>query len=54
MLAVFTYCISGFLASTRWLEDWENFTTTPEESDQYSANYSFQCNTSIKLINFYQ
>jgi hypothetical protein len=39
--------------ASHWLEDCANFTLTPEENYQYSANHS-QCNTSIKPIYFYQ
>jgi hypothetical protein len=34
-----------------WMEDCANFTPTPEENDQYSANHSY---ASIKPIHFYQ
>jgi hypothetical protein len=33
--------------NSHWLEDFANFTPTPEENDQYSANYSLW-NISIK------
>jgi hypothetical protein len=37
--------------ASHWLEDCANFTPTPEENDQYSANHSW-CNTSTKSIHF--
>jgi hypothetical protein len=39
--------------ASNWLEDCADFTPTPEENDQCSANHS-QCNTSSKRFHFHQ
>ncbi len=43
--------VSAF--ASHWLEDCANFTPTPEENNQYSANHS-KCNKIIKSIHCYQ
>jgi len=62
MLAVFTCSLwsAGFetflqvsALDSHWLEDFANFTPTPEKNDQYSANYSQWIHASSP-IHFYQ
>jgi hypothetical protein len=62
LLLIGQHCLGHFFrygaflqvrALATWLEDCANFTPTPEENNQYSANY-FSCNTSSKPIDFYQ
>jgi hypothetical protein len=37
--ALFGTFLQVSAGASRWLEDWANFTPTPEENDQYIANH---------------